>query len=162
MLPRNRRTQTQADGPSPFFGASKIWRGAFWVRWKFEGNDGFKKLTTKKRLKFEVTKKPTPFLGCFFGGSGVGFLKKIKQIMGGVFFGIFVSDEWKDQSKRSFVYCSKRKFRKTANWWKDLLPFFLQEMFGFKGKKMSYVFMGKDKLNLIFFQEKHCCKFTII
>lgn len=96
-----------------------------------------KNTTTTKRLKFEVTKKTTPFFGCFFGGSGVGFLKKIKQIMGGVFFGIFVSDEWKDQSKRSFVCCSKRKFRKTANWWKDLLPFFLQDFFGFKGKRLS-------------------------
>lgn len=47
--------------------------------------------------ELEVTnEKPTPFFGLFFfGGRGVGFLlKKNKHIMGGVFFGIFVSDEF--------------------------------------------------------------------
>lgn len=76
--------------------------------------------------------------------------------MGGVFFGIFVSDEWKDQAKRSLCLLAAWEVPKNSQLVEGFptTPLLLQDFCWFQGEKVVMIlFRGKDKLNLIFFQE---------
>ena len=76
--------------------------------------------------------------------------------MGGVFFGIFVSDEWKDQAKRSLCLLAAWEVPKNSQLVEGFptTPLLLQDFWWFQGEKVVMIlFRGKDKLNLIFFQE---------